>query len=76
MRDTEKEREAEIQAEGEAGSTQGTRRGTQFRVSRISPWAEGSAKPLSHPGCLKNTNLITLTSEKVGQPCQSQKGAI
>ena len=20
-------------------------------VSRITPWAEGSAKPLSHPGC-------------------------
>ena len=22
-----------------------------IRVSRITPWAEGSVKPLSHPGC-------------------------
>ena len=44
MRDTE--REAETQAEGEAGSIQGARCGTRSRVSRIMPWAEGSAKPL------------------------------
>ena len=44
------EREAETQAEGEAGSMQGAQRGTQSWVSRITPWAEG-AKPLSHPGC-------------------------
>ena len=44
-------REAETQAEGEAGSRQGARRGTPFRVSRIAPWAEGGAKPLSHQGC-------------------------
>ena len=49
MRDTE--REAETQAEGEAGSMQGARRGTGFQVSRIMPWAEGGAKPLSHLGC-------------------------
>ena len=30
---------------------QGARRGIRSRVSRITPWAEGSAKPLSHPGC-------------------------
>ena len=47
---TEREREAETQAEGEAGSMQGARRGTRSRVSRIRPWAEGGAKPLSHPG--------------------------
>ena len=29
---------------------QGAQRGTQSWVSRIRPWAEGSAKPLSHPG--------------------------
>ena len=45
-----REREAETQAEGEAGSMQGARCGTRPRVSRITPWAEGSAKPLSHPG--------------------------
>ena len=35
MRDTE--REAETQAEGEAGSMQGARRGTQSRDSRMTP---------------------------------------
>ena len=52
MRDTEREREAESQAEGEAGSTQGAQHRTRSWVSRITPWAEGSTKPLSHPGCL------------------------
>ena len=51
MRDTESEREAETQAEGEAGSIQGARHGTPSQVSRIPPWAEGGAKPLSHWGC-------------------------
>ena len=52
MRDTHTHthREAETQAEGEAGSMQGTHRGTRSRVSRITPWAEGSTKPLSHLG--------------------------
>ena len=47
----EREREAETQAEGEAGSMQGARCGTRSSVSRITSWAEGSAKLLSHPGC-------------------------
>ena len=51
MRDTEKERGAETQAEGEADSMQGAGCGTPSRVSRITPWAESGAKPLSHPGC-------------------------
>ena len=51
MRDTDREREAETQAEGEAGSMQGARYGTRTPVSRVTPWAEGSAKPLSHLGC-------------------------
>ena len=46
MRDTQ--REAETQAEGEAGSMQGSRRGTGSWGSRITPWAAGGAKPLSH----------------------------
>ena len=49
MRDTE--REAETQAEGEAGSMQGARLGTRSWVSRIRPWAERGAKLLSQPGC-------------------------
>ena len=50
-REREREREAETQAEGEAGSMQGAQCGTPSWVSRITPWAEGGAKPLSHPGC-------------------------
>ena len=30
---------------------QGAQRGTRFRVPRITPWAEGGAKLLNHPGC-------------------------
>ena len=51
IHDRHREREAETQAEGEAGSMQGAqRRRTQSWVSRITPWTEGSAKLLSHPG--------------------------
>ena len=46
MRDTE--REAETQAEREAGSMQGARCGTQSRVSRITPQAESGIKLLGH----------------------------
>ena len=48
MRDTDREREAETQAEGEAGSMQGAQCGTRSQDSKITPWAEGGAKPLSH----------------------------
>ena len=51
MRDTHTDAEEQTQAEGEAGSMQGARHGTQSQVSRIRPCAEGGAKPLSHPGC-------------------------
>ena len=51
MRDTKREREVETQAEGEAGSMQEACRGTPSWVSRITPWAEGSTKTLSHMGC-------------------------
>ena len=61
---TDREREAEIQAEGEAGSMQGAQCGTWSRVSRIRLWAEGGAKPLSHPGCPKPDFLNdSLTSQ-------------
>ena len=49
MRDTQ--RGAETQAGGERGSMQGARHGTGSWVSRITPWAEGGTKPLSHEGC-------------------------
>ena len=63
MKDTEREREADTQAEGEAGSTQGARRGTWSQVSRITPWAEGGAKLLSHWGCLKLKFLKIATKD-------------
>ena len=49
----EREREAETQAERKAGSMLEAWYGTLSRVSRITPWAEGGTKPLSHPSCLK-----------------------
>ena len=45
------QREAETQAEGEAGSMQGLQGGTRSQDSRIMPWAEVGANLLSHPGC-------------------------
>ena len=46
---TEREREAETQAEGEAGSMQGARRGTRSRVSRIASWAKGRRQTAEPP---------------------------
>ena len=43
MRDTQRGRDT--------GSMQGAQCGTRSWVSRITPQAEGGAKPLSHPGC-------------------------
>ena len=43
----ETHREAETQAEGDAGSLQEARCGTRSWDSGITPWAEGGAKPLS-----------------------------
>ena len=59
MRDTER-REAETQAEGEAGSMQGASCGTQSQDSRIMPWAEGRYQTTEPPrdpreGILKYT---------------------
>ena len=42
------EREAETEAEGEAGSMKGAQCGTRSQFSRITPWAEGGAKPVSY----------------------------
>ena len=54
-------RDTEAEAEEEAGSMQGARRGTRSQDPRITPWAEGSAKPLSHLGCPQ----VFLLSEKI-----------
>ena len=61
MRDTE--REAETQAEGEAGSLQGARCGTQSQESEICPEPKANTQPLSHPGVPLHT-FLTLTSAK------------
>ena len=53
----EREREAETQAEGKAGSMQGAQYGTLSPVSRITPWAEGGAKPLSNRHKILNEML-------------------
>ena len=53
MRDTHIQRVAEE----EAGFMQGARHGTRSWVSRIPPWDEGGAKPLSHPGCPKTFKI-------------------
>ena len=54
----ERQREAETQSEEEAGSVQGAQRGIRSLVSRITPLAEGGAKPLSHPGCPDFATLL------------------
>ena len=66
--ETQRKKEAETQAEGEAGSMQGARHGTWSRVSKITPRAEGSAKLLSHPGC---PNYGILIASKLGVNFQS-----
>ena len=48
MRDTEKE--AETQAEGEAGSMQEAHVGLNPRTPGSRPGRKGGAQPLSHPG--------------------------
>ena len=48
----ETQREAETQAEGEAGSMQEARSGTPSQDSGITPRAKADAQPLSHPGVL------------------------
>ena len=54
---TEREREAETQAEGEAGSMQGAQRGIRSRVSRIAPWAKGRRQTAAPPRDPPNQDL-------------------
>ena len=74
-REREREREAETQAEGEAGSMQGAQRGTRSRVSRIIPWAEGGAKPLSHPGC-PHQDFLWFCSNLLQQETANTQGKV
>ena len=67
---TDTEREAETQAEGEAGSMQGARRGTWSWVSRTTPPAESGAKLLGHQGCPEAADFKKLykQSSHIGWP--------
>ena len=63
MIDTEIEREAETEEEGEAGSMPGARRGTRSQDSRIAPWAKGrrqTAEPPRYPQGLLCLNCQTV----------------
>ena len=50
-----REREAETQAEGEAGSPQGAPCGTQYQIPGSCPAPKTDAQPLSHPGIPQDT---------------------
>ena len=52
--ETQREREAETQAEGEAGSMQGARCGTQSRDPGIMTWAKGGRSIIKPPRCPEN----------------------
>ena len=58
MRDAE--REAETQAEGEAGSLQGAPCGTRSRDPGSRPEPKADAQPLSHPGAPRITIFVYL----------------
>ena len=79
-----REREAETQEEGEAGSkpgAPGARYGTRSRGPRIMPWAKGRRQTADHPGIPKDSFLycdIPLTSPALRQlaaalPCANIK---
>ena len=55
---------------------QGAPCGTQSWVSRITPWAEGDVKPLSHRGCPDTLNNNTFSRYYVGYMFISAKGLI
>ena len=50
MRDTERENEAETQAEGEAGPCREPDMGLDPRIPGSHPGLKAGTKPLSHPG--------------------------
>ena len=58
-------------AEGEAGSMQGARRGTRSRDPGVTPWAEGRRSTAEPPGLPKghvlNGGLVSLPHEKAGE---------
>ena len=71
MIDTEREREAETQAEGEAGSMPGAQLRTRSQKSRIRPGPKAGAKPLRHPGILPFLTSYSSFNTKVSAPTSS-----
>ena len=61
----DREREAEAQEEGEAGSMLGARRGTPGSCPR----PKAGAKPLSHPGCPMSAKLTATEDSKTRHWC-------
>ena len=74
MRD--REREAETQAEGEAGSLQGVQHGTQSWVSRIRPRAKGRCQTPEPPTGVSTPTLALPSSKASGKlpnlPCKTR----
>ena len=58
-RETHRERQRHRQREKQAPCREACR-GTRSWVSRITPWAEGGTKPLSHQGCPLLWSLVRL----------------
>ena len=58
MRDTVREREAETQAEGEAGFPLEARCETPSRIPGSCPEQKASAQPLSHPGIPVSSHFV------------------
>ena len=69
------EREAETQAEGEAGSMPGARRGTRSWDSRIAPWAKGrcqTAEPPRDPQEIFKKDFIYLFMRNTQREAETQ----
>ena len=65
--ETQREREAETQAEGEAGSMQEARCGTRPQDSGITPWVKGKCSIAEPPTCpLKNDFKVSLQITLLG----------
>ena len=64
-----RERGAETQAEGEAGSMHGSRRGTWFRILGSRPEPKADAQPLSHQGVPASSASV----EKLGPNWSKEK---
>ena len=73
----ERERQAETQAEREAGSMQGAPCGTRSQYPRITPWAKGRCSTAEPPGHPQGWALNQLSHQALGAsglPCPASGG--